>query len=317
VKPLRIALPSLPAGLVVGLLISLVAAPSFAAPPSSDGASAQLFFERGREAADKGEATSAGNNFEESLRLEIAVGTLFNLAQCEEKLGRLASAWQHLREGIGRLEPSDPRVPPARKAADALAPRIPKLQILLASGAPSTLRVSRDGVALTGLSLSEPLPVNPGKHTVLVEDDGFEPNRFEVELAEGESKTLTVEPGKPLPDAPVKKPTTGVTLAAQESSPLRTAGWVGIALGGASLGVGLVTGGLSYERSRVVKDHCDASGVCDSDGLSALSSAKTYGGIATVTTLVGIGVLGAGVVLLLVTKPSVSHAVLHLTEFRF
>jgi hypothetical protein len=301
----------------MGALV-LWAAPVFGAPPSNDGASAQLFFERGRDAAAAGDTATACKNFEESLRLEVAVGTLFNLAQCEEKLGQLASAWQHLREGVDRLDPGDPRVPPARKAADALAPRIPKLRVVLslaASAAP--VRVRRDGVELTGLSLSEPLPVNPGKHTVVVECEGYEPNRYDVELAEGEAKTLPVELGKQSAVVAVKSGPAVPGPAPVEASPLRTVGWIGVVAGGVSLAAGLATGALAYERSRVVDDKCDAARICEPEGSAALKSAQRYGTVSTVTTLVGLGLLGTGVVLLLVAKPSMSRALLHFTEVRF
>ena len=84
-------------------------------PPPSDAVSAQLFFQRGRDAATGGDASAACSFFEESLRFESAVGTLFNLASCKTDLGELASAWQYLREGIDRLDERDPR----RKAAEA------------------------------------------------------------------------------------------------------------------------------------------------------------------------------------------------------
>jgi hypothetical protein len=301
------------------LLLVLWGVPARALPPSNDGTSAQVFFERGRVAATAGDPATACKNFEESLRLDLAVGTLFNLAQCEEKLGKLASAWQHLREGIDRLDPSDPRIAPARKAADALAPTIPKLRVVLAASAASA-RVSRDGVELNGLSLSEPLSVNPGKHTVLVECDGYESNRYDLELAESESKTLSVELGKRKPPGALGAPGNLAPRVSGplplEAAPLRTVGWIGVVAGGVSLAAGLSAGALAYERSSVVVGHCDAERICDSEGKAALLSGQRYGAISTITTLVGLGVLSAGIVILLVTKPSnaMHRALLHLTD---
>lgn len=304
----------------VALACALGTSQALALPPANDGASAQLFFERGRTAAAAGDAEAACKNFEESLRLEVAVGTLFNLAHCEEELGRVASAWQHLREGIDRLDPNDPRVAPARKAALALEPRLPRLQVQLEASAPPNVRVLRDGVPLSGLSLAEALPVNPGKHLVELDCEGYEAAKYEVVLREGESKVLPLALGRKLPSSPVaSKGATVLRVGAegQASSPLRTAAWIGVVAGGASLVTGLVTGALAFERSRVVAAHCDADHVCDSEGSAALSRSQLYGGISTVTMLAGAAVLGVGVVILLVTKPSATSVSSRGFELRF
>jgi hypothetical protein len=63
--------------------------------------------------------------------------------------------------------------------------------------------------------------------------------------------------------------------------------------GVAALGVGLVTGALALSKKSTVKEHCDANKQCDSDGLAAADSGKTFSTISTVA-FVGAGVsLGA------------------------
>lgn len=198
----------------------------FASTPTGDALSAHAFFERGREAAARGDAKSACRNFEESLRLDLAVGTLFNLAQCEEQLGRLASAWQHLREGIGLLSDADPRREPAIVAAAELDLRVPRLAVRLdGTEAPGT-RVFRDGVELSEVSLGTPLPVNPGAHAVVVRSVGRPDRSFDVSLAPGENRVLVVRPA----DVPRAKPPRG-------SGDAGVGGWLSVA-GLASLGIG-------------------------------------------------------------------------------
>lgn len=55
-------------------------------------ATAQALFEQGRALVIKGRAETACPKFEESQRLDPGLGTQFNLADCYERLGRLASA---------------------------------------------------------------------------------------------------------------------------------------------------------------------------------------------------------------------------------
>src|SRR5215831_13682227 len=68
-------------------------------------------FNEGRAALDKGDAPTACAKFGESLKVSRRPNTLFNLAQCEEKLGRTASALKHWREGHGMIDAGDERRP--------------------------------------------------------------------------------------------------------------------------------------------------------------------------------------------------------------
>jgi hypothetical protein len=279
--------------------------------PASDGASAQVFFERGRQAAARGDAAEACKNFEESLRLDLAVGTLFNLARCEQDLGRLANAWQHLREGIDRLEEKDPRRKQAIAAANELEPRVPRLAVKLAPG--TSGKVFRDGVELASLSLASPLPVNPGHHVIVVRASGRAEASYEVDLREGEQRTIDVAPGKTLPGESSDR-----AQAKPRSSPLRTTGWATAGVGAGALAVGLVTGAIALERSLVVHDHCDDANVCDDTGMDALASSKQFGGIATVTTIAGAALIATGVVLVILGKtPPTTTGSSPSTVFRF
>src|ERR1044071_5690414 len=62
-----------------------------ASPP--DVAAAQALFEQGRALMARERPEDACPKFEESQRLDPALGTEFNLASCYEKLGKLASAY--------------------------------------------------------------------------------------------------------------------------------------------------------------------------------------------------------------------------------
>ncbi|HEY1549617.1 MAG TPA: tetratricopeptide repeat protein, partial [Kofleriaceae bacterium] len=55
-------------------------------------------FERGRALMAKKQYAEACAAFEQSQRLDPQFGTLFNLADCEVQLGKLATAWGRYRE---------------------------------------------------------------------------------------------------------------------------------------------------------------------------------------------------------------------------
>src|SRR5450432_3403221 len=83
-RPTRFFL-ALPIGLAT------MAAPSFAR--ADDSAAAQALFDQGKKAMAALNYAEACPKLEESYRLQEALGTLLNLADCYQRQGKLASAW--------------------------------------------------------------------------------------------------------------------------------------------------------------------------------------------------------------------------------
>ncbi|MBN2194745.1 MAG: hypothetical protein JW751_18160 [Polyangiaceae bacterium] len=279
-----------------GILFGSLGVPSFALPASAqsqDAAAADALFRAGREAAEAGDHAGACARFHESNRLDSAVGTLFNIADCEEKLGNLATAWTAFEEVVQRLPPEDERHPIAAARAAALAPRLPRLRIHLEVGAPVGTSVSRDGVTLGGASLDTPLPVDPGRHVVEITSPGRPPRTYQVSLGEGETKTLDVAPS----DA--TKAASGPPPVDPSRSGARTAGYAILGVGAAAAVAGVVTGILVLDRKRAVDENCDEDKRCDQAGVDAARSGKTFGVVTTVALAAGAVGLGAGTYLVL------------------
>src|SRR5262245_57391445 len=170
------------------LLVASVLTSTAAWSQVRDPAAAEALFRAGREAAERGDHRAACAKFGESNRLDPAVGTVLNIAICEEQLGRLAAAWQHYQEAIQGLPPSDDRLPLALERAKNLEQRVPRLTIRLASSAPSGTRVYRGEVELGPASFGVPLPLDPGSYVFAVEAPGREPKRFSVKLGPSENR---------------------------------------------------------------------------------------------------------------------------------
>ncbi|MEZ4234199.1 MAG: hypothetical protein R3B89_33805 [Polyangiaceae bacterium] len=271
--------------MVLGLMATLgAAAPAHA---QSDPAAAEALFRQGRAAADAGDYRTACEKFRESNRLDPADGTLLNIADCEEKLGRVATAWTHFQEVAQKLPPSDERRALAAQRAAALEPRLPKLTIQVSEALPQGSRVTRDGVELTRASFGAPLPVDPGEVVVRVEAPGHEPNEFRVTIGEGEQKDLQIGAGAAAASA-------GFSTA--DSPP--TLGYVLGGVGILGLVVGGVTGFMTLSKKSTADDHCPNQR-CDSEGYDAVESGRTLGAISATGIIAGTVFLAAGAYLVL------------------
>jgi hypothetical protein len=293
------------AKLVVCIGILLVA--GHAAAQSRDRAAGEALFRAGRQAADAGDWQKACQRFEESNRLDPAVGTVFNLGYCREQLGQLASAWQRYLEVIERLPASDERAGLAQERARALEKRVPRL-VLELTGAPEGTVVLRDGVELTSASFDVALPVDPGAHVVEVRAPGHEPRRFEVSVVEGESKNLALAPGEVSP----AKPTDATAAATQAPPPATEAAGksstktIGFIVGGVGLlaiAASLTAGALAISAQNTIEEECDNKR-CTDEGLQAGDRGRTLTTIANIAAAVGVAGLGVGAYLVLTSNSS-------------
>ena len=258
-----------------------LALPSTATAQGRDPAAADALFQRAREAMARGDNATACTQFAESQRLDPAPGTLLNVAQCEEKEGKLTASLTHLNEVLEALPKDDFRVPYARAQLVALKPRVPMVTVTLAK-ATSGARVTRDDVELREGSFGVALPVDPGPHAFVVRAEGRLDAREQVTLREGQQLTVALSVGG---IAPVRD------AAADTNSGRRTLAIGAFAVGGAGLVTGIVTGLLFAGSASTYRNHCDASG-CDDEGLSAASRGKTLNVVSPIAF--GVGALGAG-----------------------
>ncbi len=244
-----------------------------------DPTAAEALFRQARLNMQQGDYEHACPKLEESQRLDPAPGTLLNLGECEEKRGRLATAWQRYEQVQDTLSPGDERADFAAARALDLAPRLPRLVVRLARSAPAGTRVQRDGIDLGAASLDTPLPVDPGPHTLVVLSPGRAARTYPVIALEGRVVETAVDAGPPdLSSARKETARTPVN---------RTLGFVGMGLGGTALAVGSIAGVLAVGRARAADEHCDAARTCDADGLAANRDGRTLSTVSTISFATG------------------------------
>jgi len=265
-----------------------------------DQASADELFRQGRALATAQDYAHACPKFSESLRLDPAAGTLLNLADCEEQIGRLASAWAHFKELGDELPRTDERQEVALERARILERRLPHLTVELSFATAPEATVKCDDVELGRGSLGVALPVDPGEHTVVVSQPGRTLQPVVFTLAEGQSRVLVVGPGEAIP------------VEGDGSAPAgagkRTAGWIVGGVGVAALATGTYFGIRALEDRSDSNAHCDGSLCADPAGAQAYQDAKGEARVADVGLGIGVIAVAVGSYLLFTTRDAGSPA---------
>lgn len=233
---------------------------------------AEQLFNEGRTALDQRDYIVACKKFAESHRLDPAAGTLMNRATCEQRRGRIATAWQLWREALDQLDPNDNRVPFVRSQIQALEPRIPRLTLRPATPLSAQVSVYRDGVRLGESSLDVPLRVDPGSHVIVVRARGHADQLYRLDLSEREQRALAVSVGRELPRSKSGDLRSGPKL--EPASGARTWGYVLTGVGLASVGGAIVTHALMEQKKDTIAASCPNK-VCNDQGYSAVQDGKT------------------------------------------
>lgn len=285
-----------------------VGQPGLAFAQARDPAVAEELFEKGREAIRRKDYAAACPLFRESQRLEPSVGTLMNIADCDEHEGALARAWEHWHEVIdGMVHAADERVGIARARADALDKRVPRLIVHLTAGTPEA-QVTRDDVVLGAASLDLPLPVDPGVHRLVVRAPGRAPGPREVTLREGETLTVSLEAGPvesappPAPPLPSGLPHLPEGKPQHPASAQRTAGLVALGVGGASLVLVAISGGVVIEQKDLVNRDCGPDKGCLAAGVDAARAGNTWLTVNAISWVAMVAGGATGLALLLARK---------------
>lgn len=170
------------------------AAPPEEEVPESEKARATNLFNEGRELMDAGDYAGACSKFEQSQKARPGIGTLYNLADCKEKLGFTATAYKLFVDVADRTKAAlqTDREEKARERVKSLEPRLMRLRLSIPKGG-KVMSVKVDNVLVPEDDYNKALPYDPGEHTIeatTARDEG-EPFTEEIELSE-EGKTVTV-----------------------------------------------------------------------------------------------------------------------------
>lgn len=268
---------------------SLVAGPALAA--QADEAAAEALFLEGRRLLEQGKYEEACAKLAASQKASPAVGTLLNLGECYERLGKTATAWAVFREAIeaGERAGRPDRAALARTRADALAPKLARMTV----SAPKVedLVVRRDDVPLEAAALGVALPVDPGEHRVEAAAPGRRPWSGVVTAVAGETVEISIPELERDASAPAASEDDGATM--------RTLGLVAGGVGLVGLGIGTFFGLSARSKWHEAQEqHCVGT-ICDPEGGRLAEEAKSSGNVATVAFVLGGAAIAGGIALVL------------------
>lgn len=282
----------------------LSTAPALAQTPDQL-AHARTDFREGLALETAGDWAGALAKFRAVANVKMTPQVRFNIAVCEEHLGKLVAALGDFQ--LAQDEALDQKAQDLAAKADehakAVAARIPKLTIARGSGAEAA-SIALDGVTLGATVLGTEMKLDPGPHTVAASVGGEQKFSKTVQLAEGESQQVEVVIAAVA--APPKVASTATQPEAPSPTPeppeggggSHTTGWILVGAGGASAVAGVVflvlRGGTISDLDAACRDgHCPASSQSTAD------KGKLYTGLAEATLVAGAAGLTIGTIMLL------------------
>ncbi|MBV9946695.1 MAG: tetratricopeptide repeat protein [Myxococcales bacterium] len=293
---------------------------------ADDVADAKDLFARGRELRGHGQCAEAIPLFRKAFGLYPAgLGSIRNIAECEESLGHFASArraWLDLKREL--ITHTDSKYEgwsqDAEEAAARLRPKLARVTIEVDGAAGLALPGDAVSVTMNG----EPLPANL-VGTVLDRDPGHYVVRatspraaaFDeraLDLAAGDEQRLVLHLAITAPG--VEQPTAAGTAGLISAPTRRALGWVALGLGGASLvGAGvsaLVFKGASDEvEQQCPNNHCLASSEPSVQPIA--DRGRTAATLVNVLLPAGAVLAAGGIALVLTSRTERTQAALVLT----
>ncbi len=238
--------------------------------------------------------------FAESLRLDPASGTALNLALCQERQGKLASAWASYKTVLS-LAQNEHKPAREKLAEQRMGELRGRRSALVVSVSPTVRRpglsLELDGVLLPESAWGAPYPVDGGSHALRATAAERADWQSDVTLAdEGDTKVVEVPLLRALVALVPVTPAPATSSSASEDKPPRRRGWTSVALGSTAASVTVTALAVGAYYGLQAKSHWDertrlcpeAQTVCSDAAVNAGRSAERAAGISTAAFSVGI-----------------------------
>lgn len=288
----------------------IVSTPAYADPQ----ADAKDLFARGRDLRQAGDCSGASELFRRAYQVyPHGLGSLRNLAECEEQLGHYASArraWLDLKRGVN-LQPNDPKYDGWDKdAMDAAARLKPKVALVTVdvivkspqyegpasdkTGAELYINGEKVATNLIGTELDR----DPGTYTFRAQAPDAQPVEQKFSLAAGDVRQIKLR----LVVVPKAGPSQEDVERAERARTQKTWGFVALGTGGVVLGGALATALIFSSAKSDVEGECPSLQNCPESLRSTKDTGELMATLTNILLPVGIVAAGVGITLLATAK---------------
>ncbi|MEO8701959.1 MAG: hypothetical protein ABI867_18080 [Kofleriaceae bacterium] len=286
-------------------------------------AEAEVLFSEGRKLIKQGKLVPGCDKLAASEELEPSVGTLLNLGDCREKLGKLASAWASFKkaEALAKRDGRDgQRQAEAARRAAAIQPNLATLVIEVQQPV-AGLVVKRDTDPVATAAWNTAVPVDPDHYVIVAEAPGYKSWRTEV-FVDGKLKRRVVTVPRleaaPAPAAPTpvvtispEAPRELVRITRRDdtwTAPRKFAAVLAVA-GVGGLGAGVYFGSRATDLRDQANERCPLTVCADARGLELNDDAQTAARRANIAYIAGGAAVAVATVIWFVGAPG-EHTVL-------
>lgn len=284
---------------------SLVGALAAAEEPS-----AEQLFDQGQKAMARRDWGAACPTLRRSWERSAgrAKGALYHLARCEDeaRAGRLATSLALWREVYPLFVDQGDIQIEATDRIRVLEAKVARLSLRRGAGSPPSLRAELDGQPT---KFDDRIPVDAGRHVVRALADGHAPAQQEIDVADGSSTTLDLQPG---PSAGVTttvvpvgpSPTSGDPAAPHSEgggSGWTTAGWIAGGVGVAGIALFAISAVIISGAEGDIEDACEGDRTeCSAEAGEAADRGEAWMAPNAIGFGVGLVGLGLGVTFLVI-----------------
>lgn len=273
---------------------------------------ADALFKQGKKLSAEKKYAEACPAFEQSMKLDPAIGTQLNIAKCYEDWGRLGRALVAYRAAEKMAhDAKDDREPKIKALIDDLDANVPRLTIKLPKNATSDgVVVKLDNNVIT--TFGESMIVDPGPHTIDYTVDGVKKQKtVPVERGGDSEVTLDIPKDRVVKKQPDKVVEMPVGSPEPGPAPGHNQRLGGLVLGGAgviAIGVSsLMTLSARGQYNDALAMYCNnAKDMCDPMGLELTHDARSTANTATVIFIGGVAAVAGGVALYLLAPKTAS-----------
>lgn len=299
------------------LLAAFSLTTSFALAAPEDAAKADQLFKDGTAALDERRFDVACPKLLESHQIDPkALGTLVNLARCNEEWGKTATAYAQyieLEQGATEKKQTE-RIALAKKHKATLETKLSHIDFKVQAAVPGETVKVDDGDAVDAAKLNATQTFDPGDHAIEATAPGKDPYRSKFTVSPGPSTADVIVPaladaGSAARPTPAPGPTTAPADTGSSWSTQKTIGVAAAGVGAAGLIVGSIFGVIALGGKSDENSACSGANKCTpnsqplKNAQSHYDSANSAATVSTIAFIAG-GVLVAGGAVLYLTAPS-------------